>query len=302
MNEQPEFIKQSQLLGRLVLDRQTTEAIGKIERLWFDPRTHQVIAIACKSGLFKKRLVAWERIHSIGKDSIVVNSSPTSDWEEQAETEWEKSGDSVIGRELWTDAGNKVGKIEDCLLELGTGTAIRYLFVSSGWGGLLNRLYMLPPEAIASMGSKRVLVSVEAVQTSEPYSEGLNKLIAQATELIREDRDKTQQEITAVKEKFGSLLAQFKGEAQPMLAQAQEKAQAIASQAMEQAQQKGQVLKEQVQAIASQAQEKAQTVAQQAKEKAQELAGEAQKRIPQAETPELSAGEPEPQPIQDPEE
>lgn len=302
MNEQPEFIKQSQLLGRLVLERQTTEAMGKIERLGYDLRSHRAIAIACKSGLFKKRLVPWDRIHSIGKDSIVVNSSSTSDWEERAETDWEKSADSAIGRELWTDAGNKVGKIEDCLLELETGTVIRYLFVSSGWAGLLNRLYMLPPEAIASMGSKRVLVSVETVQTSEPYSEGLNKLIAQATELIREDRTKTQQEITAVKEQFGSLVARVKGEAQPMLAQAKEQAQAIASQAMEQAQQKGQVLKEQVQAIASQAQEKAQTVAQQAKEKAQELAGETQKRIPQPETRELTSGEPETQAIQDAEE
>ncbi|MDY6782703.1 MAG: PRC-barrel domain-containing protein [Cyanobacteriota bacterium] len=236
MNEHSQWIKQSQLLGRLVLDRRTTETIGKIDCLGFDLRAHKVMAVSCKSGFFKTRWVLWERIYSIGQDSIVANSNPgETDWEEQAQTDWEKPEDSIIGCELWTDTGNKAGKIEDCLLDLDTGTVTCYLFSASGWGGLRHRTYMLPSEAIASMGKKRVLTSVEAVQRSEPYSDRLDRLLERAKDFIVEDRDKTQQELVEAKERFATLVGQFREETQPKFEQAKEKVQAIAEQAKDKA-------------------------------------------------------------------
>ncbi|MDY7013346.1 MAG: PRC-barrel domain-containing protein [Cyanobacteriota bacterium] len=236
MNENSQWIKQSQLLGRLVLDRRTTEALGKIDRLGFDLRAHKVLAVACKSGLFKTRWVPWERLYSIGQDSIVANSDPgETDWEKQGETDWEKPEDSIIGCELWTDVGNKAGKIEDCLLDLDTGYVVCYLFGASGWGGLRHRTYLLAPEAIASMGRKRVLASVEAVQMSEPYSDRLDRFLERAKEFIVEDREKTQQELAAAKEQFAAFVGQFTEDTQPKFEQAKEKVQSIAEQAKEKA-------------------------------------------------------------------
>jgi uncharacterized protein YrrD len=257
MNEHSEWIKQSQLLGRLVLDRRTTEAIGKVDHLGFDLRAHQVQAIACKSGFFKTRWVLWERIYSIGQDSLVANSNPgETDWEPQAKTDWEKPEDSIIGCELWTDTGNKAGKIEDCLIDLDTGIVICYIFGASGWGGLRHRTYMLPSEAIASMGKKRILTSVEAIQKSEPYSDRLDRFLERAREFIVEDRDRTQEELTSAKERFSTFVGQFTEEAQPKFEQAKEKVQAIAEQAKEKAKELAEEAKKRIERESKQGVEK----------------------------------------------
>lgn len=256
MSEQPELMKQSQLLDLLVLDRQTTETLGKVDRLWLDPRTHTILRISCKSGLFKKRSFAWNQIYSIGKDSVLVNSD-AGEGDAAEERDWDDPESEIVGRELWTDAGDKAGKIEDYLLEPKTGVVVSYLFVPSGWGGLLHRMYLLLPEAIASVGKKRVLAAAGAVQSSEPYTDRLNKWLAQARDYLVADSDRTQQDLAAVKEKFATSLAQFRESAQPQFEQAREQAKTIAQQATE----------------------KAQGFAEQAKEKVQSLSEEGKKQI-----------------------
>jgi len=262
MSEQPELRKQSQLLDLLVLDRKTTETLGKVERLWLDPRTHTVLRISCKSGLFKKRSFPWNQIYSIGNDSILVNST-VGEWEDQQERDWDEPESAIVGCELWTDAGDKAGKIEDYLLEPETGAVMSYLFVPSGWGGLLHRMYLLLPEAIASVGKKRVFAAAAAVQNSEPYTEGLNKWIAQARDYIISDGDRTQEDLAALKEKFAKSLAQFRENAQPQFEQA----------------------KEQAKAIAQQASGKAQEFAEQAKDKVQSLTEEGKKQLERLQDP-----------------
>jgi len=61
MTIQLDLIKQSQLIGKLVLDRQTMEEIGKVDRVWLNPHTHRIIGFTSKSGLLgmKKRSFAW---------------------------------------------------------------------------------------------------------------------------------------------------------------------------------------------------------------------------------------------------
>ncbi len=318
MSIQPELIKQSQLIGKLVLDRQSMEEMGRVERVWLDPRSHRIVGITCKSGFIgmKKLDIAWPQIYSLG-NNILVNHIADGD-------EWQKPdvSEQILDWELITDDGNKAGKIEDYLIEPITGEVVSYLFLAIDRGNILTRRFLLPPEGIDNIGNKRVLARKIAVETSSPYTEGLNRLLTEARDFIIEDKDNTLQHVNAVKQRFSDAIQYFKEDTPPKLEQvkgqvtdrvqglaeqttarvqgfkeqATEKAQVLRGQATEKAQEFKDQATEKVQEFKDQATEKAQVLkgqatekvhelaelAEQAKEKAQSLADEAQPRINQA--------------------
>jgi uncharacterized protein YrrD len=207
MNTQPESVRQSEVINRLVLDRRTTEEVGRVEQLWLNPQSHQVVGLTCKSGFLgnKKRSFTWEQIETIGNDSILVNDEPAD-----VEPEKPESAVSLIGHEVWTDAGNKVGKVVDYLFVPQTGAVVNYLFVSNGWRGVLDGLYLLPSTAIASIGSKRAIVPDAIVQVPQQYAEGFNQKVSQAADFLREDYQKTQIDWETIKRGAQSITEQVK--------------------------------------------------------------------------------------------
>ncbi|MBD1834052.1 PRC-barrel domain-containing protein [Cyanobacteria bacterium FACHB-472] len=220
MNAQLQIIRQSELLNRLVLDRSTAEEVGRVDQLWLNPQSHQVVGFTCKSGFLGslKQVFRWEQITTIGTDSIIVNKTL-----EVIEPETPIQKISLIGHEVWTDAGNKVGKIVDYLFNPQTGAIVNYLFVSSGWRGILDGIYLLPLEAIASTGSKRVIVSDAIIQTPQQYAEGLNQKMTQAAELIKEDYKKTQDDLEALKRSAQNIAEQVKDTTETVAGIAKEK-------------------------------------------------------------------------------
>jgi uncharacterized protein YrrD len=207
MNTQPELVKQSDVLNRLVLDRRTAEEVGRVEQMWLNPQFHQVVGLTCKSGFLgsKKRSFSWGQIETIGTDSILVNNSP-----EEVNPEKSELAIALIGHEVWTDAGNKAGKIVDYLFVPQTGAIVNYLFVSSGWRGVLDGLYLLPSTAIASVGSKRAIVADAIVQVPQQYAEGLNQKAIQAAEFLKEDLKKTQTDWDAIRRGAQNITEQVK--------------------------------------------------------------------------------------------
>lgn len=286
MSIQPELIKQSQLVGKLVLDRQSMEEKGKVERVWLDPRTHRIVGITCKSGFvgMKKLSFAWQQIYSLGNNVLVNNIADGDEWQKPDVSE------QILDWELITDDGNKAGKIEDYLIEPNTGEVVSYLFLAIDRGNILTRRFLLSPEGIDNIGNKRVLARKIAVENSAPYTEGLNRLLTEARDFIIEDKDTTLQHVEAVKSRFTGLVEQFKNETPTKLEQVKgqvtEKVQGLAGQAQGlagQATEKVQGLKDQatekVQGLAGQATEKVQGFKEQATEKAQGLAGQATEKV-----------------------
>ena len=207
MDTQQETVQQSEVLNRLVLDRRTAEEVGRVDQLWLDPQSHQVVGLTCKSGFLgsKKQLFTWAQIEAIGTDSILVNNSP-----EEVESEKPESAVSLMGHEVWTDAGNKAGKIVDYLFVPQTGAVVNYLFASNGWRGVLDGLYLLPSTAIASIGSKRVIVPDAIGQVPQQYTEGLNQKASKAADFFKEDLKKTQTDLEALKRSAQTINEQLR--------------------------------------------------------------------------------------------
>jgi uncharacterized protein YrrD len=184
MSEPYTKYRHSELLHRLVLDRTTAEEFGKVEVVWMQPETHQVMGIVSKTSLLSKKRFAFKlsQLLTIGAEGIVVNSLPV-----ETDTEYVGVLETLIGHELWSDSGNRLGHITDCLFQLETGEITDYLFRSQGWQGYIDRVYRLPTRGIVQMGKKRVLVAERAVPLIAAYQDGLEQKVSKVTEDLQED-------------------------------------------------------------------------------------------------------------------
>ena len=213
-------IKRSDLINRLVLDYNTTEEVGRVKQLWLDVKTHQVVGLTCTSGLlgYTKTFLTWEQIKTIGTDSILVTIPE--------ETELEKPEgivDSVAGLEVWTDSGNKTGKLTDYCVEIETGAVVDYLFVSKDSQSLSDGMYRLPASAVISVGKKRIIVSDAMVQNPQQYGESPSEKIPQAPNLLQEDYTQTQEDLTSAMQGTPEFASQLQEKTHQVTARAQEK-------------------------------------------------------------------------------
>ncbi|TVP55571.1 MAG: photosystem reaction center subunit H [Nodularia sp. (in: Bacteria)] len=205
MSTPSQVLKHSELLKRLVLDRETVEEVGRVSQLLLDNQAQRVLGLTCKSGwLGKQKTFAWNQIEAIGADSVLVKH------QDDHTSEITESVNPVLGSEVWTDTGNKVGKILDLLFNVETGDVVNYMFSPNGWQGLMEGTYLLEPIMISSVGDKRVIVLEKAVKNPQKYTEGLSERIGQATEFIQKDYEQTKQDFKSVKPGFQKAVVQDK--------------------------------------------------------------------------------------------
>jgi uncharacterized protein YrrD len=229
MNAQPETVNsdgaidRSDLMNRLVIDSQTTEEVGRVEQLWLDIKTHKVVGITCKSGLIgrQKRSFTWGQIQTIGKDSLLVNTP------EGAQLEKLESWESPIGHELWTDAGNKAGSVVDVRFLPDTGDVVEYIFTASGWRRLKDGTYRLSKSAIVSIGSKRAIAVDAAVQAAQQHATGLSTAIDRAAEFIKEDYEKTRQDLSSLQQNAQSIAEKVQKKVEPEKPEASKREQEV---------------------------------------------------------------------------
>ena len=176
-----EFVRQSQLIDQLVLDRATMDECGRIEVMWCYPKVHRVLGFICKSGRFDRTKLAFnlDQIDKVGENGVLVNSDPVEtdrDRVQQLET--------LMGCEVWSDEGTKIGRISDYVFQLASGNIRYYLISSNGLQGLTGKLYALYPNQILGYGRGRVMVSAGIVPGLELIQVGLDqKLEARFTGL-----------------------------------------------------------------------------------------------------------------------
>ena len=151
-------VQQSELLDRLVLDFDTTEVVGRVEKLWLDILSHQVKGLTCTHGIFnrEKHSFFWHKIVTVGHDSILVKT------EDREEVEPELI-DNVVRLKVWTDAGNKAGRLVDYCIDTTTGNVTAYLFSSNGWRGIAGGIYTLNPEGVITVGNSGSRCSATAL-------------------------------------------------------------------------------------------------------------------------------------------
>lgn len=227
MTELLPIAKHSDLVGQLVINRGTTEEVGRIEHLWLNPETHRILGIACKAGMLgrNKQAFIWQQIEAIGGESVLVSPTGALDPEKP-----ENALDSVIGHEVWTDAGNRAGVVKDLLINLATGEVMDYLFASSGWRGVADGVYSLTATAVQSIGKKRLIASSASVEGAPQFTEGLSQKLMQAQEFIRDDYERTKADVVSLMQGGRSLTEQAREKVADAAGALQDKAQEFADQ------------------------------------------------------------------------
>lgn len=247
MTTPSDVIRQSDLLHQLVLDRNTLEELGRVEVLWMYPPAHRVLGFICKSGFLGSQKAAFQlkQVDAIGANGLMVSARPdktTADRVRQLE--------SLIDYEVWSDEGNRVGKITDCLLNWRTGEITAYLLVSAGWASVIGEVYQLPPNQILSFGQRRVLVAEAAIAYFALYQPGISQKISQAGEHLKEE---VAQEWASIAQRAEAKTEQAKEQLHQLKNQAKVRAEELSRQMkaktqiwLEQAKEKSQILAEQV--------------------------------------------------------
>lgn len=171
-----EFVRQSQLIDKIVLDRATMDECGRIEVMWCYPKVHRVLGFICKSGSFDRTKMAFnlDQLDKIGENGVLVMSAPV-----ETDRDRVQQLESLIGCEVWTDEGKRVGRINDYVFQLKSGNIRHYLLASSGLQGLTGKLYSLYPNQILGYGRGRVMVSGGIVPGLELYQAGMDQKLEQ---------------------------------------------------------------------------------------------------------------------------
>lgn len=192
-----EIVRQSEVLNQTVLDRDSMQELGQVEVLWMYPKVHRVLGFICKSGWLGSRKTAFnlDQLDTIGSNGVLVNSPPV-----ETDAEKVKKLESLIGSEVWTDAGDQVGKIIDYLFDLETGEIQHYLYVSDGWGGIVGNVYLLPPNYILRFGNQRSLVPQESVESFAVYRGGVREKFSKVKDRLKEERTQVTQEARSLAE------------------------------------------------------------------------------------------------------
>jgi len=205
----PPILKQSELVGRRILERSTAKDLGYVQEIWIDPRYHHAVAFTCRSGLmgFQGRLFTWSQVDSIGDEAVVVSLL------ESVETQKPEGAERGLGCEVWTDAGNRVGKVLDYRFQAETGDIVAYLFSADSWGGLAQGIYALLPSAVVSMNGKR-LIAEEAELAAATLVTG--NVSQQTKAFLQDDLARTKQDLSSVMQGAQAIANQVRGKTQSL--------------------------------------------------------------------------------------
>lgn len=182
MSERPEYIRQSTLLHQPVANRGATRTFGTVESVWMHPPAHRVLGFICAADSVGEKKWAFNlaQVENFEEMEIVVKSPPAETNAGQV-----RFLETLLGRELWSDAGNRLGVLSDYIFQRDNGCIHEYLFRPDGLRGWTGGLMRLPSECIVRFGRTRVWIAAHEVSTLLPDEAGLEYKIAQAMQDVR---------------------------------------------------------------------------------------------------------------------
>jgi sporulation protein YlmC with PRC-barrel domain/vacuolar-type H+-ATPase subunit E/Vma4 len=193
------------------------------------------------------------QIHTLGASILVNSGAQETDGDKVSQLE------SLIGCEVWSEAGERIGRVNDCVFNLKTGLISDYLISPGGLAIVTEGVYRLPPSKILSTGRRRILITEAAARSLEPYRMGIKSRLGKVTESLTQRA----QSATEQAKEQAQLLAQ---QARERSKQVREESQFLAQQARERGQGFVEQVKERGQAIGEQVKENTQSWTEQVQE------------------------------------
>ncbi len=178
----PTLITHSDLIGGQVFDRETTEELGRVETLWMYPQSDRVLGFIVKSGLLGKNKAAIniKQIRAVGPQIVWIEGKPTATNADRV-----KQLESLIGLDLCTEGGERIGRIVDCQFNWKTGEIVEYRFATNQLEAITGDTFALHPAYVLSFGKKRVLISDRAAKAVLDQPVGIQRKLAALKDNIK---------------------------------------------------------------------------------------------------------------------
>jgi sporulation protein YlmC with PRC-barrel domain len=146
----------SDLLGTLVVTRDTGKKLGVISQLWVDIDQQKVVALSLRPNLFygTPQPMMLSSIRQIGDVVLVEDEDVIEDLDTEAYS-------SLINCEVITETGDLLGKVRGFKFDVDDGTVVSLIIASLGLPLIPDQVvstYELPIEEIVSSGPDRLIV------------------------------------------------------------------------------------------------------------------------------------------------
>lgn len=110
--------------GRPVVTLDTAEAVAEVKDVVFSYGTASVVGFSLNKRGFlgspMKEQLPWSRVAALGRDAVMVESRAALGAGDEAMRDAAGSGDrDVIGATVMTDAGSRLGTVEDVIVQVG---------------------------------------------------------------------------------------------------------------------------------------------------------------------------------------
>ncbi len=159
----------SQLLGTQVINQTTGERIGVVSQIWLDTEPFQVSILSVSEKLIGRvtKTLQLEAIPVLGPDAVLI---PETILGETAESNGLMR---LVGTEIVTEAGVKLGKIKDFTFRIDTGEILNLTLSNLGIPlvpGLLASTFQMKVEEVVSLGGDAILAKAGAEDRLERLS------------------------------------------------------------------------------------------------------------------------------------
>ncbi len=170
------MLKGQSIIGKKVLSRMDGERLDSVRDIVISKDHSRIVALILdEGGLFSAATaVAMENVVSFGKDAVVITDSKAVRRVDQFPEVKEimDDRDSLVGKHIFTESGDQMGKVEDVFFDESTGT-ITTLEV----GGKIvptarNASAELEMGDIVSIGPDAVIIKMEAIPKLSAQASG----------------------------------------------------------------------------------------------------------------------------------
>lgn len=152
------------LKGRNVVGVAEAHELGTVNNLVLDLQTQSILGLLVKTGglLSRDQAVPLGDVNAIGADAVTVeDASKLNGQSKFADLKGKPTMDVVLGANVMSEDGAKLGSVSDVELDVGAGRITEYILSE----GLVDRLrgdeHYIPSSSVKSVGEKLIVVAAE---------------------------------------------------------------------------------------------------------------------------------------------
>lgn len=148
--------KRSQILGTQVISQGTAARLGLVDQLWVDLERKQVLVLGVRQAAFSggSQLLELSQVSALGRDALLIPN-------EEVFEDLDLDGlVKLVGSDVVTEAGIRLGKVKDFIFEPSSGLLTDLVLSALGiplLSGYLDTTYLMAVGDILSVGSRRII-------------------------------------------------------------------------------------------------------------------------------------------------